>query len=99
MSTIEAVIIGLIVLSTLIVIRSLVELKMVIEQGLQTLDQNLAAAIQKTVQNLQIGDFEPPNPIQSALAQFLISRVQSNPIDQLNRAENGQFSVIENNQS
>ena len=99
MSTIDAVIIGLIVLSTLIVVRALAELKMVIEGGLQTLDQNLAAAIQNTVQNLPIGDFEPPNPIQAAIAQFLMSRVQSSPIDQLNRAENGQFTVIEENQS
>tara|TARA_Y100000004_G_scaffold180474_1_gene225148 strand:- start:1016 stop:1312 length:297 start_codon:yes stop_codon:yes gene_type:complete len=98
MSTIEAVIIGLIVLSTLIVIRSLVELKMVIEGGLQTLDQNLAAAIQETIQKLPIGDFEQPTAIQQAIAQFLISRVQSSPME-IPRQANGQFTVIEPDQS
>ncbi len=99
MSTIEAVIIGLIVLSTLIVIRSLVELKMVIEGGLQTLDQNLAAAIQETVSKLPIGDFEPVNPIQAAIAQFLMNKVQSDTIQMPERAQNGQFTVIEPDQS
>ena len=99
MSTIEAVIIGLIVLSTLIVIRALVELKMVIEAGLQTLDQNLAAAIQETVKNLPIGDFEPVNPIQAAIAQFLMNKVQSDSIQLPDRGPNGQFTVIEPDQS
>lgn len=99
MSTIEAVIIGLIVLSTLIVIRALVELKMVIEGGLQTLDQNLAAAIQETVSKLPIGDFEPVNPIQAAIAQFLMNKVQSDAIQMPERGENGQFTVLETNQS
>lgn len=99
MSTLEAVIIGLIVLSTLIVIRSLVELKMVIEAGLQTLDQNLAAAIQETISKLPIGDFEPVNPIQAAIAQFLMNKVQSDTIQMPERAPNGQFTVIEPDQS
>jgi hypothetical protein len=99
MSSIEAVIIGLIVLSTLIVIRALVELKMVIEGGLQTLDQNLAAAIQETVSKLPISDFEPVNPIQAAIAQFLMNKVQSDAIQMPERGENGQFTVLETNQS
>ena len=99
MSNIEALIIGLIVLSTLIVIRSLVELKMVIEEGLQTLDRNLAAAIQETVSKLPIGDFEPVNPIQAAIAQFLMNKVQSDTIQMPERAQNGQFTVIEPDQS
>ena len=99
MTTIEAVIIGLIVLSTLIVIRSLVELKIIIEAGLQTLDQNLAAAIQETVKNLPIGDFEPVNPIQAAIAQFLMNKVQSDSIQLPDRGPNGQFTVIEPDQS
>ena len=99
MSIIEGVIIGLIVLSTLIIIRSLVELKVVIENGLQTLDQNLAAAIQNTVSNLPIADFEPPNPIQQAIAAFVMQKLQNPAAPLLPRSENGQFTVIENNQS
>ena len=72
---------------------------MVIEEGLQTLDQNLAAAIQETVSKLPIGDFEPVNPIQAAIAQFLMNKVQSDTIQMPERGENGQFTVIKPDQS
>lgn len=70
-----------------------------IEIGLATLDQNLAKAIQETVSKLPIGDFEPVNPIQAAIAQFLINRVESNNIQMPERAVNGQFTVVDQNQS
>tara|TARA_B100000579_G_scaffold416825_1_gene412803 strand:+ start:603 stop:902 length:300 start_codon:yes stop_codon:yes gene_type:complete len=70
-----------------------------IQNGLTTLDQNVAQAIQTTVSNLPIGDFEPVNPIQAAIAQFLMNKVQSDSIQMPERAENGQFTVLEQNQS
>ena len=70
-----------------------------IQNGLTTLDQNVAQAIQTTVSNLPIGDFEPVNPIQAAIAQFLMNKVQSDSIQMPERAENGQFTVLEKNQS
>ncbi|GAH13636.1 unnamed protein product [marine sediment metagenome] len=72
---------------------------MVIEGGLQTLDQNLAAAIQETVSKLPIGEYESVNPIQAAIAQFLMNKVQSDTIQMPERAQNGQFTVIEPDQS
>ncbi len=39
-----------------------------------------------------LGDFEPPNPIQQALAQILTQRVQNLPIETI-RGEDGKFSA------
>ena len=58
------------------------------------LDQNLAAAIQNTVSNLPIGDFEPVNPIQAAIAQFLMNKVQSDAIQMPERAADGTFAKV-----
>ncbi len=99
MSTMEGVIIGLIVLSTLIVIRAIAELKYVIEEGLQSLDQNLAQAIQNTVTQIPIGDMEPINPIQQVLAQFLMSKVEQAGINSQPRDASGQFTVLESLES
>lgn len=95
MSIIEGVIIGLIVLSTLIVVRALAELKFVIEDGLLKLDQNLAEAIRNTVSQLQISDIEPINPIQQVLAQFLMSKVEQSTLNGQPRDPAGQFTVLE----
>lgn len=68
----------------------------IIELKVAELDQNIAAAIQNTVSQLPIGDFEPVNPIQAALAQLLMNRVQSNNIQMpdLTRNDNGQFAKV-----
>ena len=71
----------------------------VIQNGLETLDRNIAEAIQSTISQLPLGDFEPVNPIQAAIAQFLMNKVQSDSIQMPERAENGQFTVLEPNQS
>ena len=66
----------------------------IIEMKVTELDQNIAAAIQNTVSQLPIGgDFEPVNPIQAAIAQFLINRVESNNIQMPERAADGTFAA------
>ena len=66
---------------------------MIIEAGLQNLDQNLAGAIKETISKLPLGDFEPVNPIQAAIAQFLMNKVQSDTIQMPERAPDGTFAA------
>ena len=55
----------------------------------QELDEKLAGAIQKVIEGGGIAGIEPPNPLQQALAQMLIGKMQEN-IPQ--RDPNGQFT-------
>jgi hypothetical protein len=55
----------------------------------QELDEKLAGAIQKVMEGGGIAGFEPPNPLQQALAQMLIGKMQEN-VPQ--RDPNGQFT-------
>tara|TARA_R100001463_G_scaffold106967_3_gene161566 strand:- start:509 stop:814 length:306 start_codon:yes stop_codon:yes gene_type:complete len=66
----------------------------IVDVKVTELDQNIAAAIQNTVSQLPIGDFEPVNPIQAAIAQFLMNKVQSESIQIPERADNGQFAKV-----
>ena len=92
-------IVVLVVVCTAFLARLIGHLGAVIQQGLTDLDRNLAEAIQNTVSQLPIGDFEPVNPIQAAIAQFLMNKVQSDNIQMPERASNGQFTVLEKDQS
>jgi hypothetical protein len=65
----------------------------VIDLKVRELDQNVAAAIQNTVAQLPLSDFEAPNPVQAALAQFLMSRIQPESNQLLNRAADGTFAA------
>ena len=97
MSIIEGAIIALIVLNILITVRMmgfvLANLQENINQGLQQIDQSLAQAIQATMSQLNLGNLEPVNPIQLAIAEFLKSKVQSTVMEQP-RGENGQFIEV-----
>ncbi len=64
-----------------------------INQGLQQIDQSLAQAIQATMSQLNLGNLEPVNPIQLAIAEFLKSKVQSTVMEQP-RGDNGQFIEV-----
>ena len=55
----------------------------------QELDEKLAGAIQKVIEGGGIAGIEPPNPLQQALAQMLIGKMQEN-VPQ--RDPNGQFT-------
>jgi len=59
------------------------------------IDSAMAAAISELVhQGIEgLGDFEPPNPIQQALAELLMNRVKGGPIAvELERTQDGKFS-------
>ena len=65
---------------------------------LELLDERLAMALKSTIDRLMdggIGDFEPPNPIQAALAQLIqgMAAQKMNTIDAVvtQRAPDGKF--------
>ncbi len=72
-----------------------------IELQLEELDQNLAAAIQKVVSELPLGELtgaEPPNPLQMMLMQLITnSTTKKEPgiMDVLVRDEKGQFQKVD----
>ena len=74
-------------------------IKIYLEQSLMDIDEKLALAIQALVDKLMTGglaEFEPPNPIQGAIAQLIQGMAQQkmNTFDATitNRGENGQFT-------
>jgi len=79
--------------STAFLARLIGHLGAIVQQGIHELDQNIAAAIQNTVSQLPIGDFEPVNPIQAAIAQFLMNKVQNDNISMPERAADGTFTA------
>ena len=74
-------------------------LRIYIEQALMDIDEKLAMAIQALVDKLMTGglaEFEPPNPIQGAIAQLIQGMAQQkmSTIDATitERGPNGQFT-------
>jgi len=70
-----------------------------LDQGLQDIDEKLAIAITALIDKLvsgNLGDFEPPNPIQGAIAQ-LIQGMANQKLNTINatvteRSPDGQFA-------
>jgi len=74
-------------------------IRIYIEQAMMDIDEKLAIAIQALVDKLMTGglaEFEPPNPIQGAIAQLIQGMAQQkmNTIDATitDRGPNGQFT-------
>ena len=74
-------------------------IKIYLEQSLMDIDEKLALAIQALVDKLMTGglaEFEPPNPIQGAIAQLIQGMAQQkmNTFDAniSERGANGQFT-------
>jgi len=74
-------------------------IRMHLEQSMMDIDEKLALAIQALVDKLMSGgltEFEPPNPIQGAIAQLIQGMAQQkmNTIDATitDRGPNGQFT-------
>ncbi len=61
-----------------------------LDEGLSNLDGTIAAAIRSVIEN-PLGDFEPPNPIQGAIAQFITNRLANEPLE-IARDPSGKFS-------
>jgi len=74
-------------------------IRMHLDQGLQDIDEKLALAITALIDKLMsgnLGEFEPPNPIQGAIAQ-LIQGMAQQKMSTINatvteRAPDGQFA-------
>ena len=74
-------------------------IRMHLDQGLQDIDEKLAIAITALIDKLMsgnLGEFEPPNPIQGAIAQ-LIQGMAQQKMTTINatvteRAPDGQFA-------
>ena len=73
-------------------------IRMHLDQGLQDIDEKLAIAITALVDKLMsgnLGEFEPPNPIQGAIAQMIqsIAHQKMNTINATvsERGTDGQF--------
>ena len=79
--------------STAFLARLIGHLGSIVQQGIQQLDQNIAAAIQNTVSQLPIGDFQEVTPIQAAIANWLMNKVQSDNIAMPERAADGTFTA------
>ena len=65
-----------------------------IQNGLNDLDGNIAAAIKSLVEQ-GVGDFEPINPVQAASAQFITARMgdqENSTLTEIPRAIDGKFS-------
>ena len=74
-------------------------IRIYLEQALMDIDEKLALAIQALVDKLMTGglaEFEPPNPIQGAIAQLIQGMAQQkmNTFDAniTDRSPNGQFT-------
>jgi len=74
-------------------------IRMHLDQGLQDIDEKLALAITALIDKLMsgnLGEFEPPNPIQGAIAQ-LIQGMAQQKMNTINatvteRSPDGQFA-------
>jgi hypothetical protein len=95
-----ATLLALNLLSTLILA---LWIRMHLDDALLELDEKLALAIKGVTDRLLeggLGDFEPPNPIQTAIAQFLQASVQQkmNTVEAVvtERGDNGQFVTQKN---
>jgi len=73
-------------------------IRMHLDQGLQDIDEKLATAIKALIDKLMTGElseFEPPNPIQGAIAQMIqsIAHQKMNTINAVvtERGTDGQF--------
>jgi len=90
----EHLIIGLIIFDALLTIWLARMLVMTVRFELDDLDSKIGLALKSLIEQ-GIGDFEPPSPIQAALAELLLARVKGggtgDPIE-IVRDAGGKFS-------
>lgn len=93
MSPLEGIIVTLICINLLFSIWQTRILGMVIRNSAMELDSSLAQSLQSVISELPIGDFEPPNPFQSVLAQIIQDKMTPPIIaKEVSRDEEGKFS-------
>jgi len=70
-------------------------MSLLMQVSLEDLDARIAEAIQSVLENAG-GDYERPNPVQSAIAQFITQRMTESPIEAVitesrSRSKEGKF--------
>ena len=65
----------------------------IVQDEVLELDAKVALAMKQLIEG-GMGDFEPPNPLQAALAELLVARVkgESSPAVEVLRDESGRFA-------
>jgi len=67
--------------------------RFLLNEEMINLDVKLAQAIQKLLDDLPIGDIEPPNPMQMMIMQILQDNMAKNPAKVIPRDEKGLFTA------
>ena len=67
--------------------------RFLLNEEMINLDAKLAQAIQKLLDDLPIGDIEPPNPMQMMIMQILQDNMAKNPAKVIPRDEKGLFTA------
>ncbi len=65
----------------------------IIKQGIAELDEKLAMALKNTIENLPLGDIEPPNPMQMMLMQIIQDNMARSPAKVVARDDKGLFTA------
>ena len=84
----------LVILNMLLTVWSGARMGALLQQAIGELDGNIAAAIKALVEQ-GIGDFEPINPVQAAIAQFITTRMSDpteSTLTEIPRSMDGKFS-------
>ncbi len=89
----QLVLLGFIVLQGFLLLKCVIDVARLIENGLEELDSNLGLAISQVVENFAMGSGEPINPIQQALANMLSNSIKprDSGVIEVLQGENGQF--------
>lgn len=82
------------VLNVLLTIWALRNIVLELHDGINEIDAKIAGALQSLVER-GLGDIEPINPIQQAIAQMLSARMQEAPISVQARRPDGKFGPDE----
>lgn len=64
--------------------------------AVEELDQRVANALSSVIQELPLGDIEPPNLIQQFLVQMMNDQLPKQTIDAIPRDEKGLFTSSDN---
>jgi hypothetical protein len=84
----------LLILNGIFILFCFVRLDRGLHQGLSTLDEKIAGALARLVAE-NLGDFEPPNQVHAAIAEFIRTRMgEQNPgLKTIARAADGKFEA------
>lgn len=83
-----------VVFSTLVTLWGVRVIALEVKHGVALLDSNIAAAIKALVDGDLLNSLEPINPIQQALSNLIMQKVQEGPIEiqsVTSRASDGKF--------